>query len=107
MKRLFVTAFDVTPEEHLRIQAAFQSACDNSVSKTINLPTDALIEDVREIYLMAHKLNCKGITIYRYGSKEKQVLTFSGAESRAATAPEWISAASEYAGGCAANACIF
>lgn len=107
VKRLFTTAFDVTPEEHLKIQAAFQSACDNSVSKTINLPADAPLEDVRAIYLMAYQLKCKGITIYRYGSREDQVLTFSGTESREASDAEWISAASEYAGGCAASACPF
>ncbi len=67
VKRIFVTAFDVTPQQHLReMQAAFQKyAVQRSVAKTINLPSAATVEDVRKIYLLAYKLKCKGITIYR------------------------------------------
>ena len=74
MKRIFLTAFDITPRQHLKIQSAFQKYTDNAVSKTINLPWDATVEDVRQIYLTAHKSGCKGITVYRYGSKKDQTL---------------------------------
>ncbi len=74
IQRLFVTAMDIKPEWHLKIQAAFQKYTDNAVSKTINLPNKATVNDVKKIFLLSHKLKCKGITIYRYGSKPKQVL---------------------------------
>jgi len=74
MKRIFLTAFEITPRQHLKIQSAFQKYTDNAVSKTINLPWDATIEDVRQKYLTAHKYGCKGITVYRYGSKKDQTL---------------------------------
>ena len=108
IKRTFVTAFDVTPQQHVQIQAAFQKFTDNSVSKTINLPADATVEDVRKIYLLAYKLKCKGITIYRYGSKQDQVLSFGykkGEEQAAMSGP--VSVDSEYSGGCATGVCPF
>jgi ribonucleoside-diphosphate reductase alpha chain len=108
IKRTFVTAFDVTPQEHVQIQAAFQRYTDNSVSKTINLPANATVDDVRQIYLLAHKLKCKGITIYRYGSKQDQVLSFG--YKKPEEQPEAIglvSADSEYSGGCPTGVCPF
>ena len=104
VRRIFVTALDISPEWHVKMQASFQKYTDNAVSKTVNLPRTGTVEDVKKVFWLAYKMKCKGITIYRYGSKPEQVLNIGEIKTER---KRFISVDSEYAGGCPTKTCPF
>ncbi|HEY9226965.1 MAG TPA: vitamin B12-dependent ribonucleotide reductase [Gemmatimonadaceae bacterium] len=79
-QRVFVTANQIAPEWHIKMQASFQEHCDSAISKTTNFSHAATVEDVRKIYELAYDMNCKGVTVYRDGSRDNQVLSTGATE---------------------------
>jgi ribonucleoside-diphosphate reductase alpha chain len=98
VKRLFVTSMDIAPKDHVAMQACFQRHVDNAVSKTVNLPQTATVDHVRRIFLLAYRLRCKGITVYRFGSKADQPVAWASPEPKLGD---------ETSGGCSPERCYY
>ena len=90
IRNTFVVSYDISPEYHVKIQAAFQKHVDNAVSKTVTLPEIATVEDVKNTYLIAHNLGCKGISIYRFGSRDDQVLFLRAMKEEQVNLTNWL-----------------
>jgi len=106
--RVFATAMDVSTDYHVGMQAVFQKHCDNSVSKTVNIPAATPPDTVRRVYVKAWQLGCKGVTVYRYGTRSGQVLALPEAERHGPLdLREPATAGAEYAGGCPSRQCMF
>ena len=90
LKKIFVVGSDIDSKWHVRMQSVFQKYVDNGISKTVTLPKDATVEDVSKIFMMAHELGCKGISIYRYGSREGQVIYLSSKRDEQITLSNWV-----------------
>jgi len=90
IRDIYVVSYDISPEYHIKIQAAFQKHVDNGISKTVTLPNIATVEDVKNTYLFAYKMGCKGISIYRFGSRDDQVLFLRAVKEEQINLTNWL-----------------
>jgi ribonucleoside-diphosphate reductase alpha chain len=90
IRKVFVVSYDISPEYHVKIQAAFQKHVDNAVSKTVTLPNIASVEDIKNTFLLAYRRGCKGISIYRFGSRDDQVLFLRGIKDNQVSLTNWL-----------------